>query len=136
MSIREHDEIFEAAIRILLEEDRCITASFSPKGISIRFPTTRKLAEELGIPHYYILPQFGVMERDGLIQRAERVGISTTMAGTHRLLAIMEQRYKDRAEDVMGPDVFRILQERAGRKPVGTDTPGRADQVPSGSPEG
>lgn len=114
MSIHEHDDIFEAAVRILLEEDRCVTISFSPDGISIRFPTTRKLAEYLGIPHYYVLPRFGAMERDGLIHRAERVGISTTATGTEQLLAVMAERYRERAEEVLGAEVLRALQARRG----------------------
>jgi Mn-dependent DtxR family transcriptional regulator len=113
LSTHEHDDIFEAAIRVLLEEDRCVTISFSPGGISLRFPTTRKLAEYLSIPHYYILPRFGAMERDGLIHRAERVGISTTAAGTERLLAIMGEHYRACAERVLGTEVFRALQARA-----------------------
>jgi len=117
MSTYEHDDIFEAAIRILLEEDRCITVSFSPGGVSIRFPTTRKLAEYLDIPHYYVLPRFGIMEHDGLIRRAERVGISTTAAGTVRLLAVMAERYRERAEEALGREVFSALQARAGAGP-------------------
>jgi hypothetical protein len=110
----EQNDIIDAAIRILLEEDRCITVGFSPDGISIRFPTTRKLAEFLGIPHYYVLPRFGEMERDGLIRREERVGISTTPAGTQRLLSIMAERYSERAEEVLGRDIFAVLRQRAG----------------------
>ncbi|MCT8336788.1 hypothetical protein FKB36_04610 [Methanoculleus sp. Afa-1] len=105
-----HDDIFEAAARILLLEDGCITLSFSPEGVSFRFPTTRKLAEHLGIPHYYVLPRFGEMERDGLIRRIERVGISTTAAGTERLLSIMAEHYPERAEEVLGAAVFSVLR--------------------------
>ncbi|MDN7011651.1 hypothetical protein FGW20_01065 [Methanoculleus sp. FWC-SCC3] len=115
MSTHEHDDIIDAAVRILLEEDRCLTVGFSPDGISLRFPTTRKLAEHLGIPHYYVLPRFGEMERDGLIRRAERVGISTTAAGTERLLAVMAERHGDRAEEVLGAGVLRALEIRAAQ---------------------
>ncbi|PKL57469.1 MAG: hypothetical protein CVV35_00210 [Methanomicrobiales archaeon HGW-Methanomicrobiales-6] len=115
MSTHEHDDIFEAATRILLEEDRCITISFYPGGITIRFPTTRKLAEHLGIPHYYVLPRFGAMERDGLIRRAERVGISTTAAGTERLLAVMAERHGACAEEILGPGILRALKIRASQ---------------------
>jgi hypothetical protein len=121
MSTYKHDDIIDAAVRFLLEEDRCITVGFSPDGISLRFPTTRKLAERLGIPHYYVLPRFGEMERDGLIRRAERVGVSTTAAGTERLLAIMAERHGERAKEVLGADIFSALQARAaalsGEKP-------------------
>ena len=120
MSTHVHDDIIEAAARILLEEDRCVTIGFYPGGIAIRFPTTRKLAEHLGIPHYYVLPRFGEMERDGLIRRVERVGISTTAAGTERLLAIMAERHRERAEEVLGADVLRVLQARGGQAPSGS----------------
>lgn len=123
MSTHEHDDIFEAAARILLEEDQCVTIGFYPGGIAIRFPTTRKLAEHLRIPHYYVLPRFGAMERDGLIRRVERVGISTTAAGTERLLAVMAERHGEQAEEVLGAGVFSALQARRG-------------QIPSGAPEG
>ncbi len=113
MSTHEHDDIFEAAARILLKEDRCVTISFYPGGITIRFPTTRKLAEHLGIPHYYVLPRFGAMERDGLIRRTERVGISTTAAGTECLLAIMAGRYRERAEEVLDAEILSALRARA-----------------------
>jgi hypothetical protein len=122
MSTHEHDDIFEAAAQILLKEDRCVTIGFFTGGITIRFPTTRKLAEHLGIPHYYVLPRFGAMERDGLIRRTERVGISTTAAGTECLLAIMADRYRERAEEVLNAEILSALQARRG-------------QVSSGSPE-
>ncbi|NLA38130.1 MAG: hypothetical protein GX882_01845 [Methanomicrobiales archaeon] len=114
MSTHEHDEMLEAAIQILLKEDRQITISFSPGGISIRFPTTRKLADYLGIPHYYVLPRFGAMERDGLITRVERVGISTTVAGTKELLRLMAERYRERAEEILSKEVLQALQAHAG----------------------
>ncbi len=114
MSNRDHDDIIDAAIRILLEEDRQMTISFSPGGIAIRFPTTRRLAEYLGIPHYYVLPQFGAMERDGLITRIERVGISTTPVGTELLLKLMTEHYQVRAEEILGEEIFQALQTGAG----------------------
>lgn len=109
-----HDDIFEAAARILLLDDRCVTLSFSPeasRSVSRRpgnLPST-------SIPHYYVLPpRFG----DGagrLIRRAERVGISTTAAGgTQRLLSIMAERYPERAEEILGAAVFPALQARSG----------------------
>jgi len=113
MPIHEHDEIIDAAIRILLKEDRQITISFSPGGISIRFPTTRKLAEYLDTPHYYVLPRFGAMERDGLITRVERVGISTTPAGTKEILRLMAERYREHAEEILGREVLQALQAHA-----------------------
>ena len=70
------DILFDAAIKIQVIHERNLQISFTEDGIHIRFPTTRKLAEFLLIPHYYILPYFAIMEQQNLVTRAERVGIA------------------------------------------------------------
>ena len=71
------DTLFDAAIRIQVME-RSISLTFTENSVRIKFPTTRRLAEFLDVPHYYILPYFAMMEEEELITRAERVGILTT----------------------------------------------------------
>ena len=56
------------------------------------------------------------MERDGLITRIERVGISTTTAGTEQILKLMAERYRERAEEILGEEIFQALQARADDK--------------------
>jgi Mn-dependent DtxR family transcriptional regulator len=105
------DIIFEAAVRLFLEEEESVTVSFLPGEIRIRFPTTRRLAEFLEVPHYYVLPYFAMMEESNLVTRAERVGILTTTAGTKKLVRIMAAaNYRDRAIRVLGEVVFRELE--------------------------
>jgi DNA-binding transcriptional regulator YhcF (GntR family) len=104
------DLLLEAAVRIQLVEERAITITFSPGGILFRFPTTRRLAEFLGVPHYYVLPVFGQMEEEGLITRAERVGIMTTAEGSRRLVAVMVSRFRKEAVDVLGETLLREIQ--------------------------
>ncbi|NCU27585.1 hypothetical protein EOM86_12865, partial [Candidatus Nomurabacteria bacterium] len=94
MTSDDHHEILEAAIRIILEDGR-ISMTFSRREISISLPTTRRLADYLGIPHYYVLPRFAAMEKDGLIRRAERVGISTTQTGTEAIITLIKDHYSD-----------------------------------------
>ncbi|WP_301664758.1 hypothetical protein [Methanoculleus frigidifontis] len=113
----DQDEIFDAALRILLFADRCVTVSISPGGVSIRLPTTRRLAEYLQVPHYYVLPVFAAMERDGLIRRVERVGISTTPEGTTRLLTMTAAAYPGAAEEVLGEGILAELLKRAAVRP-------------------
>lgn len=48
----------------------------------LKFPTTRKLAEFLEVPHYYILLYLGMMEKEEIVTRAERVGVPTTIKGS------------------------------------------------------
>ena len=108
------DIIYDAVLRIQLFEENEISVIFSEKGIRIRLPTTRRLAEHLKVPHYYVLPYFGMMEQEALVTRAERVGIMTTPAGTARYLAMMKERYPAEGAAVLGPVVFHELMTRAG----------------------
>jgi DNA-binding transcriptional regulator YhcF (GntR family) len=112
MTALTDDEIFDAAIQIMLFIDRSITIHFSKNTIQIRFPTTRKLAEHLQIPHYYVLPYFATMEKDNLIIRVERVGISTTQAGSRKLIELMATKYKEKTESVIGTALFEEIQKR------------------------
>jgi DNA-binding transcriptional regulator YhcF (GntR family) len=105
-------DIFEAAVKILLSVDRCITIHFIEGSIAIQFPTTRKLADYLNVPHYYILPYFALMEKEGLITRVERVGISTTPKGTRKLIEQMASTDKGETEALLGRELFIELQKR------------------------
>jgi hypothetical protein len=98
--------LFESAVKIFLFEDKAVTLTFSKTGIQIRFPTTRRLAEFLDVPHYYILPYFAMMEEQQLVTRAERVGILTTSKGTERLLILMRDLYPTDSIDILGEMIF------------------------------
>ncbi|MFX1520646.1 MAG: hypothetical protein ACFFCD_12085 [Promethearchaeota archaeon] len=112
MTALTEDELFEKAIQIMLFINRSITIRFSKNTIQIRFPTTRKLAEYLQTPHYYVLPYFATMERDNLIIREERVGISTTMQGSRKLIELMVTKYKKETEAIIGTALFEEIQKR------------------------
>jgi len=98
--------LFESAVEIFLFEDKAVTVTFSTDGMHIRFPTTRRLAEYLKVPHYYILPYFAMMEEQELVTRAERVGILTTNSGTNRLITIMRDKHHDKSVTVLGEKIF------------------------------
>ncbi|KUG21379.1 hypothetical protein ASZ90_008872 [hydrocarbon metagenome] len=123
MTASAYQDILDVAVRILLFEDQSITIVFTPGEGSIRLPTTRRLAEYLGIPHYYVLPRFAAMERDGLIRRVERVGISTTPAGTKAIVSLLEERYPGVADALLPEGVFSALKRLAG-------TNGSNDRIP------
>ena len=72
----------------------------------MRFPTTRRLAEYLKVPHYYILPYFAMMEEQELVTRAERVGILTTSKGTQKIVSVMAELYPQKSADLMGSMIF------------------------------
>ena len=103
------DILFDAAIRIQVLHDRNISVSFSERQIQVKFPTTRRLAEFLEVPHYYVLPYFAMMEQEELVTRAERVGILTTMKGTKILVGLMKAHYRPEAEKILGPELFNDI---------------------------
>ncbi|HPY59837.1 MAG TPA: hypothetical protein PLG55_03810 [Methanospirillum sp.] len=98
--------LFESAVKIFLFEDGAVTITFSKEGIHVRFPTTRRLAEYLKVPHYYILPYFAMMEEQELVTRAERVGILTTSKGTQKIVSVMAELYPQKSADLMGSMIF------------------------------
>jgi DNA-binding transcriptional regulator YhcF (GntR family) len=100
------DVLFDAAIRIQLSE-RSITLTFAQDTIRIKFPTTRRLAEFLEVPHYYVLPYFAMMEQEELVTRAERVGILTTAKGSRKMIDLMQYKYLKDSEDILGTSVFQ-----------------------------
>jgi Mn-dependent DtxR family transcriptional regulator len=106
------DLIFESAMRIQLVEERALTLIFSPEGMSIKFPTTRRLAHELGVPHYYVLPYFAMMEQEDLVTRTERVGIMTTQKGSRKFIKMLSGEWRDEAESLLGSAILDEIEVR------------------------
>ena len=105
------DSLFDAAVRIQVEE-RSVSITFTRDAISIKSPTTRRLAEFLEVPHYYILPYFAMMEQEELVTRAERVGILTTAQGSRKMIALMNAKYRQEIEAIIGQAIFSELAQR------------------------
>jgi DNA-binding transcriptional regulator YhcF (GntR family) len=117
MAVLSIDSLFDAAVRIQLQE-RSMTISFSKDSIRIKFPTTRRLAEFLEVPHYYILPYFAMMEQEELVTRAERVGILTTQTGSRKMIGIMVEKYREETEDIIGSAIFTEIIRSINQKIV------------------
>jgi Mn-dependent DtxR family transcriptional regulator len=112
------DLIFDAAVRIQLREDRFISLKISRDAIAVKFPTTRRLAEFLEVPHYYVLPYFAMMEQDELVMRAERVGILTTEKGSRKYFDLLRSDpYRREAEDLLGRIIFEELRKKIFQEP-------------------
>ena len=104
------DVLFDAAIRIQLAE-QSISITFREDAIRIKFPTTRRLAEFLEVPHYYVLPYFAMMEQEELVTRAERVGILTTAKGSGKMINLMREKYLRETEDILGTVFQEIVKK-------------------------
>jgi DNA-binding transcriptional regulator YhcF (GntR family) len=95
-------------IQIQLAE-RSISITFTQDTLRIKFPTTRRLAEFLAVPHYYVLPYFASMEQEELVTRAERVGIMTTAKGSRKMVEMMRDKYSKETIEILGPLIFEEL---------------------------
>jgi DNA-binding transcriptional regulator YhcF (GntR family) len=111
MAVLSVEVLFDTAVRIQLAE-RSISITFSHDTIRIKFPTTRRLAEFLEVPHYYVLPYFAMMEQEELVTRAERVGILTTAKGTRKMINLMKYNYIQETEDILGSAVFLEIMKK------------------------
>jgi DNA-binding transcriptional regulator YhcF (GntR family) len=105
------DILFDAAVRIQLLE-RTMSVTFADNTIRMKFPTTRRLAEFLDVPHYYVLPYFAMMEQEELVTRAERVGILTTAKGSRKMIDLMQEKYSRESDDILGRAVFEELKKK------------------------
>lgn len=94
--------LFHAAAEVLIREDQKISIEYSSNEVRIRFPTTRRLARYLDVPHYYVLPVFSMMEENHLVRREERVGISTTGKGTLLFFDIVRDAMPNEAIALLG----------------------------------
>lgn len=103
------DSLFDAAIQILVCQEKNMDICFCEGAVSIKFPTTRKLAEFLDVPHYYILPYFAMMEENNLVTRAERVGIMTTPEGTRKLTRRMSDFYAKESQALLGETIYKEI---------------------------
>ena len=108
MAVLSVDVLFDAAVRIQLAE-RSISLTFVQNEIRIKFPTTRRLAEFLEVPHYYVLPYFAMMEQEELVTRAERVGILTTVKGSRKMITLMKEKYLKEMNEIIGPTIFQEI---------------------------
>lgn len=108
------DDLFDAAIRILLLERSFVITFDAGDIIRIRFPATRRLAEFTGIPHYLVLRSCAGREQENLLVKAERAGIVTTGEGSRMMIGIVKARYLQEAGEILGCEILAELIRKAG----------------------
>ncbi len=111
MGFELSEEGIIACARDLLLASNEITVRVADGQPAIRFPTTRLIAEKLGVPHYYVLPYFADLETKGLLTRTERIGIFTTARGLKILFSGMDDGQRKKAEEICGPALMKLLLE-------------------------
>jgi DNA-binding transcriptional regulator YhcF (GntR family) len=108
--------IIQAAVEVILSQEKNLSLQCNPKEIKIKFPTTRSLAKYLGVPHYYVLPIFAMMEEQHLVTREQRVGIWTTGEGSRQFFAALQKTDNDAIHEILPEDLLSRLINAAERK--------------------
>lgn len=103
------EEVIFSCARRILSEDAVLTLQISKTGVRVKFPTTRRIAEKLAVPHYYVLPYFAGLEARGCLTRTERVGIFTTPEGTKELFSGMSGEELNELIKSCGSELFVML---------------------------
>jgi len=101
--------IIQAAVEVTLLEERNLSLQFTQKEIRIKFPTTRSLAKFLGVPHYYVLPIFAMMEDQHLVTREQRVGIWTTGEGSRLFFSALQKADNQALHEILPDDLLDRL---------------------------
>jgi DNA-binding transcriptional regulator YhcF (GntR family) len=104
-------EILKAAADIIVSEGKIVLV-FTENSVTVKLPTTRRLAEHFDVQNYYILPFFTLMEENGLIKRIEREGIFTTEKGSDALFNVLRERHEAQTVKMLGRPVLDSLLKR------------------------
>ncbi len=107
------DDLFDAALRLLLLERSIVVTFDAESTVRIKLPITRRMAEFLGIPHYLVLRSFARMEEEELVTKAERAGIVTTQTGSRKMIGLMRDKYRKETEGILGSVIFEELVKRS-----------------------
>jgi DNA-binding transcriptional regulator YhcF (GntR family) len=107
------DDLFDAALRLLLLERSIVVSFDADRGVRIKMPITRRMADFLGIPHYLVLRSFALMEQEDLVTKAERAGIVTTQKGSRKMIGLMRDKYRQETEGILGATIFEELVKKA-----------------------
>lgn len=107
--------IIQSAVEVTLLQEKNLSFQFTPTEIRMKFPTTRTLAKYLGVPHYYVLPIFAMMEEQHLVTREQRVGIWTTGEGSRLFFAALQKANTNAVQEILPDDLLNRLISAAER---------------------
>jgi len=103
------EQVFDAAIRILLCQEKFLEVDFSPDRIRIHLPPKRILAVSCSMPVSKMTAILSEMEQQQLIGAEQRGGMWATSPGNRIIADLLERKYRKEAEAVLGPVVLKTL---------------------------
>ncbi len=105
-------EVFKAALRILLHDQKSLEVTISPDAITLHLPVLRDLSPRCSLSHSEMIKVLQGMERHALIRKKERIGIWTRPKGNRVIADPIDGYYKRQAARLLGEGVLLQFMER------------------------
>jgi len=113
------EQVFDAAIRVLVCQEKVLEVDFSPDRIRVHLPPKRVLALSCSVPMSRMTAILSEMEQEQLIGAEQRGGMWATPPGNRIIASLLERKYHKEAEAVLGPVVLKtILRQLLASGPV------------------
>ena len=112
------EQIFDAAIRIQVCQEKSLEIDFFPDRIRIRLPPKRVLAQFCSVPMSKMTAILSEMEQNQMIGTEQRGGMWATPLGNRIIADGLAGKYRKEAEDVLGPVVLETLLKRLSHSQV------------------
>ncbi len=106
------EQIFDAAIRIQVCEEKSLEVDFFPDRVRVRLPPKRVLARSCSVPMSKMTVILSEMEQNQLIGTEQRGGMWATSLGNRIIVNCLARKYRKEAEAVLGPVVLKTLLKR------------------------
>jgi DNA-binding transcriptional regulator YhcF (GntR family) len=106
------EQIFDAAIRIQVCQEKALEVDFFPDRVGVRLPPKRVLAQSCSVPMSKMTAILSEMEQNQLIGTEQRGGMWATSPGNHIIADCLTRKYRKEAEAVLGPVVLKTLLKR------------------------
>jgi len=106
------EQIFDAAIRIQVCQEKSLEVDFFPDRVRVRLPPKRVLAQFCSVPMSKMTAILSEMEQNQLIGTEQRGGMWATPPGNRIIADCLAGKYRKEAEAVLGPVVLETLLRR------------------------
>ena len=106
------EQIFDAAIRIQVCQEKSLDVDFFPDRVRVRLPPKRVLARSCSVPMSKMTAILSEMEQNQLIGTEQRGGMWASSLGNRIIAECLARKYRKEAEDVLGQVVLKTLLKR------------------------
>ncbi|WP_321506365.1 hypothetical protein [uncultured Methanoregula sp.] len=103
------EQVFDAAIRIQVCQQKSLEVDFFPDRIRVRLPPKRMLALSCMVPMSRMTAILSEMEQNQLIGTEQRGGMWATPLGNRIIAGCLGGKYHNEAQALLGPVVLKTI---------------------------